>query len=434
MNNKEKAKEILTRVKKVVFDPKKYRYYAAVVVLCLIALILVKCTDGTASDSDPMAGAYQKYDTVTEKSNKELYKLINSYYTAYAKGDVKTLKKIAKPFSEKEASYVDFFKQYAEGYKNIEIYSKRGITKDAYLVSSKMEVKFKNIKATAPGLDFFYVETDKNGKLYINNKYSNFNTNNSEYELDSKIVKLIATFESQDDVQKLQTEVQKKFNDIMVKDAELNTFLTSTLDSANSTWSSNYDSEASKKEEAKKAEKAQKEAEKKAKADEKKKAKEQDKADKEAKAKAAKQAKADEKNKKTKYVTKTLSVYDKADTSGTVLGNLEVGAEVTMYAEEGNWARILYNNNHNAYVDKNLLADQKPSGTDTVDVAGLTPNSKFTLKTSVRVREGMDETSSVLAVVYKNEPVTIVANYASGWTKVVTKDNQTGYIKTELLQ
>jgi hypothetical protein len=136
MINKEKLNETWNKVKKIVFDPKKYRYYAATAVFILIALILVKCTDGTASDMDPMAGAYQKYNTVTEKSNKELYTLINSYYKAYAKGDVKTLKKIAKPFSEKEASYVDFFKQYAEGYKDIKIYSKRGLDKDSYLVSS----------------------------------------------------------------------------------------------------------------------------------------------------------------------------------------------------------------------------------------------------------------------------------------------------------
>ena len=80
------------------------------------------------------------------------------------------------------------------------------------------------------------------------------------------------------------------------------------------------------------------------------------------------------------------------------------------------------------------LSETKPQGTDTVEVPGLSANSSITLNTTVRVRADMDETSQVVAVAYTSEPLTIHENYASGWTKVTTYGNVTGYVKTELLQ
>ena len=105
-----------------------------------------------------------------------------------------------------------------------------------------------------------------------------------------------------------------------------------------------------------------------------------------------------------------------------------------MYATEGDFARILFNDNHNAYVPKDVLVDSKPAGTDVVEVPGLAAGANITLNTTVRVRGEMDETSQVVAVAYTTEPLTIHENYASGWTKVTTYSGVTGYVKTELLQ
>lgn len=434
MANKDKLKEIWKKIVTVVCDPKKYRYYGAVIVLIAITLILARCTNGTAADSDPMAGAYGKYQTESKKTNEELVTLMENYYKAYAAGNIKDLKKVAKPISTKEESYIKFFSGYVEKYNDVTVYSKRGLDKESYLVSVSMKIKFKNIKTEAPGLDFFYVKTDKKGTLYIDNIYSNFNTNYSEYEMDTKIVKLIATFEEQDDLKNLQTKVQKEFNAAMVKDEDLNTFLSSTLANATSTWANQYDQEAAKAEEAKKAEAEKKAEEKKQKEADKKAAAKKSEEDKKAAKAKEKQNKKDEKSKKTKYTNKAVSVYNKAGTDGTVLGNLEIGAEVTMYATEGDFARILYNDSHDAYVSKDALVDTKPAGTDVIDVPGLAAGSSITLNTTVRVRGEMDETSQVVAVAYTSEPLTIHENYASGWTKVTTYNNVTGYVKTELIQ
>ena len=49
-----------------------------------MVLILARCTDGTTSDKDPMAGAYQQY---AESDNQEVNDLITKYYEYYAAGD-----------------------------------------------------------------------------------------------------------------------------------------------------------------------------------------------------------------------------------------------------------------------------------------------------------------------------------------------------------
>ena len=55
--------------------------------------------------------------------------------------------------------------------------------KRQYLVSVSMEIKFTGVDTTAPGLDFFYVRTNDDGTLYIDNLYSQYNLANQELSL-----------------------------------------------------------------------------------------------------------------------------------------------------------------------------------------------------------------------------------------------------------
>ena len=76
------------------FVKKNVRYFGAAAVLVAMVLILARCTDGTTSDSNPMAGAYQQY---AESDNKEVNELISKYFEYYAAGDTDSLKQIATP-------------------------------------------------------------------------------------------------------------------------------------------------------------------------------------------------------------------------------------------------------------------------------------------------------------------------------------------------
>ena len=67
-----------------------------------------------------------------------------------------------------------------------------------------MEIKFTGVDTTAPGLDFFYVRTNDDGTLYIDNLYSQYNLANQENALDTSVQSLIGQFESESDVVELR--------------------------------------------------------------------------------------------------------------------------------------------------------------------------------------------------------------------------------------
>ena len=130
-----KVKEFFQKIKidKITeFLKKNARYFGAAAVFVAMVLILARCTDGTTSDKDPMAGAYQQY---AESDNQEVNDLITKYYEYYAAGDTDSLKQIATPISDAEVSYIQFYSQYIEKYQNLKVYTKRGLDKDSYLCS-----------------------------------------------------------------------------------------------------------------------------------------------------------------------------------------------------------------------------------------------------------------------------------------------------------
>ena len=390
------------------FVKKNVRYFGAAAVLVAMVLILARCTDGTASDSNPMAGAYQQY---AESDNKEVNELISKYFEYYAAGDTDSLKQIATPISDAEVSYIQFYSQYIEKYQNLKVYTKRGLDKNSYLCSVYLQIKFANIETPVAGLDFFYVQTKDDGSLYINNVYGSFNQSNGEFDMDTDVASLIATFEQQNDDLALQAEVQQECNEAMLADENLNTFVNTTLQDAIKQWAADYKASVAKAAEEAAAAKAAEEA---------------------AAAEAAEAA-----NAKTKVTTDKINVRDAASESGNLLGQLASGTQVTWYADENGWAKIDYNGTK-AYVKADYLADAGDASaqpaTEPADTsAALSQGEEITLTNTVNVRESMSETASKVAVAYAGEQVTVIQSYADGWTKVNYNGKQ-GYCKTEYLQ
>ncbi len=416
-----KIKDILNKInveKILSFVKKNVRYFGAGLVFIIMMIVLVRCTDGTASDADPMAGAYQEY---VETDNEEVNSLIAKYYELYAAGDTDSIKEIASPISDTEVSYIQFYSQYIEQYQNIKVYTKRGVDSDAFLCSVYLQIKFVDIDTPVAGLDFFYVEKKEDGSYYINNIYGSFNQANGEFDMDTDIAALIATFEQQSDVLALQAEVQQECNEAMLADENLNTFVNSTLQNAISQWASDYkaavEAAAAEAQAAKEAEEAAAAAA-------------------EAEAKAAEEAAAAEAaenaNAKTMVTTDKINVRDAASESGNLLGQLASGSQVTWYADENGWAKIDYNGTK-AYVKADYLTeatDSSSAETSTDTSAGL---GTITLSNTVNVRESMSETASKVAVVYAGETITVEMNYSEGWSKVTTSSGKSGYCKTEFL-
>ena len=111
-----------------------------------------------------------------------------------------------------------------------------GATDDSYLVSTIYDLKFYEIDTPAPGMDFFYVERDGKGNLYINNVYSSYNFNFLENELDENLYSMILNYEKSDDVKALQSQVQTKYDEAVASDDKLANMVGGTLRNAIANW------------------------------------------------------------------------------------------------------------------------------------------------------------------------------------------------------
>lgn len=397
------------------------RYFLAGCIFICMACVLFLGTGKSASQEKSVEGVYKNYK---ENKNEELNKLINDYYKAYASGDTDALKKVADPVSDQEVSYIQFYSQYIESFNDVKIFTKEGLSEGSYLCSVRVDLKYKDIKTPAPGLDFFYVET-KDDKLFINNIYGSFNQTNNIYEMDTEISDLIAIFIRQQDKLDKEAEVTDEYEAAIEKDADLKTFMSETLQAAIVQWNSDYQVQVAAA--AEEAAKAEEEA--KAKAEEEAKAAEE----------AAKAAE-EESNSFTAKTNAKANVRAQADKNSDRLGSVQKGTEITVYGEEGDFYKFDYNGTK-AYITKDAVtvsngdaAEETQEEEEETPAAAQSFNKgdKITIKSTTNIRSKMDTSSSKVDVAYKGDTVEVIMSYAEGWTKVKFKKKE-GFIRTDLL-
>lgn len=398
------------------------RYFAAGALVVVLVIVLAMCAKPKGSDSDVVVNATESTQATEEAyqvdANENINALITQYYTAYAAGDVTTLSSIATPISANEQSYIGLFSQYVDEYQNIKCYTKTGLDENSYLVSVSMEIKFTGVDTTAPGLDFFYVRTNDDGSLYIDNLYSQYNLANQENALDTSIQNLIGQFESESDVMALQSEVQTRYDEALAADENLTNMIQTTIPAAIKDWVSQMAAQA---------------------------ATEQTEA-----AEATEQPQETEQQEEIIQQTDTLATKDRvnvraaADVESEKLGTLDQGTVVTRTAIAGDWSVIDYNGTA-GYVKNEFLtydlpdttadsnSDSSADDSDSTNVASIAEGTVIMLQNTTNIRSGMSEDSSKVGTAYAGEKVTVVMSYAEGWTKVKW-NGETGYIKTSLLQ
>ncbi len=415
---KTKLKNIIEISKDFIINNK--RYFLAGGIFIVMALVLFLGTSSSGGDSKSTSGVYKSFK---KNNNSELTTLINNYYTAYAEGDTDTLATLATPVSDQEISYIAFYSQYIESFNDVQIYTKPGLTDNSYLVTTEVELKYNDIDTAAPGLDFFYVETNEDGKLYINNIYGSFNQNNNIYEMDTEISDLIAVYIRQQDLLDLKAEVDEAYESALESDENLSALMSDTLPAAIIQWNTDYTAQVeAAAEEAAKAEEEAAAAE-------------------EAEAQAAAEAE-EEANSYTGTTNAKANVRSAADASSDKLGSLESGTEITIYGEEGDFYKFDYNGTK-AYITKDAVnvgdsteeetTEDTSEEESTTSAAALTAGDTITLTSTVNIRSAMDSSASKVAVAYSGEEVEVVMSYAEGWTKV-KYGNKEGYIRTDLLQ
>ena len=109
----------------VEFVKKNARYFVAGALFVVLLLILVKFTgNGTGNADDNNVAVTET--VVTEEAYEEnavpaVNELINSYFTAYASGDLVTLQTLATPITQNEQSYITLISQYIEQYQDLSL-------------------------------------------------------------------------------------------------------------------------------------------------------------------------------------------------------------------------------------------------------------------------------------------------------------------------
>lgn len=403
------------------------RYFAAGALVVVLVIVLAMCAKPKGSDSDVVVNATESTQATEEAyqvdANENINALITQYYTAYAAGDVTTLSSIATPISANEQSYIGLFSQYVDEYQNIKCYTKTGLDENSYLVSVSMEIKFTGVDTTAPGLDFFYVRTNDDGSLYIDNLYSQYNLANQENALDTSIQNLIGQFESESDVMALQSEVQTRYDEALAADENLTNMIQTTIPAAIKDWVSQMAAQA---------------------------ATEQTEAAEATEQPETEQPQETEQQEEIIQQTDTLATKDRvnvraaADVESEKLGTLDQGTVVTRTAIAGDWSVIDYNGTA-GYVKNEFLtydlpdttadsnSDSSADDSDSTNAASIAEGTVIMLQNTTNIRSGMSEDSSKVGTAYAGEKVTVVMSYAEGWTKVKW-NGETGYIKTSLLQ
>lgn len=428
------------------FVKKNIRYISAGVLFLALVLVLWRCTGttgGNASGED--MAATENVGTLTNEYQvdavPEVNDLIQNYYTAYASGKTKQVRKYAAPLTKNERSFIKLFSENVEEYRNLKCYTKKGMTDGSYLVSVYLEIKFKDVDTLAPGLDFFYVETNDAGKLIINNRYSQFNLLNKEKKLDENIQALIESFEQEADVVKLRQEVQKKYEDALASDEKLAEMMNTTIAQAYTTWAQNIaSSQGTAGEDSQEDETAQNPAE-------------------------------------IVYALDTVNIRSEANENATVVDMAVAGTALTRIGTtKDGWSKLTYDGKE-VYVKSDYLTTEKPkkeeenTGDTTTDnqgqdtpsdnttsdsqntsdssqntsdssqstdtsgggASGYAEGKKITLSQTVNVRASMGETAEKVGTAFEGETVTVIFSYAEGWTKVEW-NGQTGFVKTEFLK
>ena len=425
----ERLNNILTFIKQNI------RYFAAGALFLVLVLVLVNC--GTKKDGTQVNMVNPATETTAEAETQEAFQvdtyedvnaLINQYFTAYAAGDVDTIAAIATPITDNEKSYIAEYSKYVDSYENIQCYTKHGLDDKSYMVSARIDIKFTGADTPAPGLDFFYVRTQDDGSLIIDNLYSQYNRRIRENAVDTSVQSLIEEYENSDDLIALQQEVQCKYDEALASDADLADILNIKLPAAIVQWKQNILAQAAAEstetteqpEETETAETTEQPEE--------------------TQQPESEQQEAESTSEQV-YTTDKVNVRREADTSSEKLGSLEKGTAISRTGTEGEWSVVNYGG-VTGYIKTEFLTTEQPQADTTTDTSSnqsetatgsLAEGTVITLTESTNIRSDMSETASKVGTAFSGEKVTVVMSYAEGWTKV-TWNGKTGYIKTSLLQ
>ncbi len=373
-----------------------------------------------------------------EDAYPEVNDLMKKYYDALASGDIDTIRSINNNIDDTEALRLQETAKYVDHYGNLKVYTKLGPVQGTYLAFVYSEMSFFDYDADIPGLEAFYICTDENGQLYVN-----------DGEESESVINYIRETSLQDDVVDLNNEVAVAYNNMLTEDENLSVFLVDLTDSIDTAVGEAL-AQAEGGTDAAPAE--------------------------------AENGEAEENSQASSEITKEVVTTVKATTTVNIrssdsetadkLGKASEGQEFKLIEKKGNgWSEIEYNGS-SAYIKSEYLEDANTetvitvadntktddnnadnttanansdtgaaSATTTQNTNATTTASTDSGKTkgtvmvvdNVRIRKEASTESDKIATAYMGEKLELIEKMSNGWSKVKYK-GQVGYVKSEFVE
>ena len=339
--------------------------------------------------------------------------LFDVYYKAMVEGDTATMEKLVYYMDATEILRAAETSKYIESYPPLEIYTKAGPKEGTYIAYVYGEIKFYDYDKPVPGMRVYYVCTNEDGELYIN----------EDGEESDNELHYMREIQLQEDVIDLNNKAAEAYNKMMVDDPKLADFLLELKTEIEK----NVGEALARAEQSEEPEEG---------------------AEEEAPEETEEDAPVEvvTKVKTTDVVNIRTSDSETADK----LGKAAVGDEFELLEEKGNgWSKIKYDGGE-AYIKSDFLEpsetmtasndeqtedgeeEESQEQADNTDDSTAT-NGTVRVKETVRIRSGASENSEKIATAYMGETFEVIMKQADGWTKI-KYNGQTAYVKADYVE
>lgn len=339
--------------------------------------------------------------------------LFDVYYKAMVEGDTATMEKLVYYMDATEILRAAETSKYIESYPPLEIYTKAGPKEGTYIAYVYGEIKFYDYDKPVPGMRVYYVCTNEDGELYIN----------EDGEESDNELHYMREIQLQEDVIDLNNKAAEAYNKMMVDDPKLADFLLELKTEIEK----NVGEALARAEQSEEPEEGAEEE-------------------------TPEETEEDEPVEVVTKVKTTDVVNIRTSDSETAdkLGKAAVGDEFELLEEKGNgWSKIKYDGGE-AYIKSDFLepsetmtasndeqtedGEEEDSQEQADNTDDSTPtNGTVRVKETVRIRSGASENSEKIATAYMGETFEVIMKQADGWTKI-KYNGQTAYVKSDYVE
>lgn len=192
------------------------------ILLLVIAFFAIRLVTGLGSPKKKEPETQQVTEGTTEaapekseggqlvRNQTDILEFVTNYCTARTNKDFDAIASMFETFTDDIRTAIEVQDTLVESYSNIMTYSKPGLTDGSYVVYFYFDAKLSGANTLAPGLRDIYLVTNSEGKLII-----------SDTDSHPEQASYIEEVRADSDVQALQADVNKKYNDALASDADL---------------------------------------------------------------------------------------------------------------------------------------------------------------------------------------------------------------------